>query len=78
MITIVFTYNVTDHLQITDHLPIFHISSELKVIKAKKLNEKKKDRKANLDTVLTLNEDWHAVTRENDVHKAYIFLVINN
>ena len=65
----VFTYDVTDHL------PIFLISSELKINKAKKVN-KKKHRKENPNTILALNEDlgnedWHEVTGENDVNKAY-------
>ena len=65
----VFTYDITDHL------PIFLISSHLKANNIEK-KPKKTYRKEDLNTVSALNEDlanedWHEIMEENDVNKAY-------
>ena len=69
----VFTYDVTDHL------PIFLISSQLKVNNVKK-PIKKLYRKEDSNTISALNEDlanenWHDILEENDVNKAYEYFI---
>ena len=65
----VFTYDVTDHL------PIFLISSQLKVNNIKEFI-KQSYRKEDINTVSALNEDlaneeWHDILEENNVNIAY-------
>ena len=60
---------------VTDHLPIFLISSQLKVNNAKK-PVNKSYRKEDSNNISALNEDlanenWHDILEENDVNKAY-------
>ena len=69
----VFTYDVTDHL------PIFLISSHMKVNNVKK-PIKKLYRKEDSNTISALNEDlanenWHDILEENNVNKAYEYFI---